>query len=194
MSSSVCWPSPDLSQRPSSNILIVRCLSGVRIKLPSVHMKRWGALKRSGLHSGKGYRCISVRVGMFSLVEMVSLWTIHDLEVIKSSWSSCPSGKISSVNWELLNIYFLVFKILDSLLLQLYSGLLKSDRNYSSPYILHLRVWPPRFFPREVEPVSPSLESGLTLGIHLNRRECGWSGLACFPCSLGRLPCVSKLG
>ena len=41
----------------------------------------------------------------------LSLWIIHNCEVIKSS---CSSRKNRLVNWESLNIYFLVFIILGS--------------------------------------------------------------------------------
>ena len=41
----------------------------------------------------------------------LSLWIIHNFEVIKSS---CSSRKNRLVNWESLNIYFLVFIILGS--------------------------------------------------------------------------------
>lgn len=110
--------------------------------LLSTWNRNWGALKRSGWHSGKGHRCISAHVGMFSLVKTLSVWIIHGPEVIKSSWSSCPSGKISSVSWEPSNIYFLMFTILESLLLELWSRLfLTSDHHYSPPCSRHLSVW-----------------------------------------------------
>ena len=48
---------------------------------------------------------------VFPSENSLSLWIIHNFEVIKSS---CSSRKKSLVNWESLNIYFLEFIILGS--------------------------------------------------------------------------------
>lgn len=90
---------------------------------------------------GKGYRCISVHAGMLSLVKTHSLWMIHGCEVIKSSWASHSSGKITSVSSEPLDIYFLVFTILVSVARVVYWLFLKSGHHYSHPCIPCLAAW-----------------------------------------------------
>ena len=122
---------------------------------------------------------------VFPSENSLSLWIIHNFEVIKSS---CSSRKKSLVNWESLNIYFLEFIILGSPVraewwvnqLQLFSSLYSCVLNhtwlfatpwtvvcqaplsmgFSRQYWSGLPYSPPGNLPNQgVEPASPVLQA-----------------------------------